>query len=38
MRDYGLWFTVVLAIVATDSGVITSIFAVSHHSALSFIY
>lgn len=27
--DYGLWFTVVLAIVATTSGVIASVFAVS---------
>ncbi|RKZ77695.1 MAG: amino acid permease [Gammaproteobacteria bacterium] len=29
LGDYGLWFTVVLAIVATVSGVIASIFAVS---------
>jgi amino acid transporter len=32
--DYGLWFTVILAIVATTSGVIASIFAVSRMLAM----
>lgn len=32
--DYGLWFTVVLAIVATVSGVIASVFAVSRMLAM----
>ncbi|MCW9046653.1 MAG: APC family permease [Gammaproteobacteria bacterium] len=32
--DYGLWFTVVLAIVATISGVIASVFAVSRMLAM----
>ena len=32
--DYGLWFTVALAIVATASGVIASIFAVSRMLAM----
>ncbi|MDQ7073268.1 MAG: APC family permease [Gammaproteobacteria bacterium] len=34
MGDYGLWFTVILAIVATTSGVIASIFAVSRMLAM----
>ena len=34
MGDYGLWFTVALAIVATASGVIASIFAVSRMLAM----
>jgi amino acid transporter len=34
MGDYGLWFTVVLAIIATASGVIASIFAVSRMLAM----
>lgn len=34
MGDYGLWFTVILAIVATASGVIASIFAVSRMLAM----
>ena len=34
MGDYGLWFTVALAIVATVSGVIASIFAVSRMLAM----
>lgn len=34
LGDYGLWFTVVLAIVATTSGVIASIFAVSRMLAM----
>ncbi|NOZ54143.1 MAG: APC family permease [Gammaproteobacteria bacterium] len=34
LGDYGLWFTVVLAIVATASGVIASIFAVSRMLAM----
>ena len=32
--DYGLWFTVILAIVATVSGVIASVFAVSRMLAM----
>ncbi|PHS37831.1 MAG: amino acid permease [Sulfurovum sp.] len=32
--EYGLWFTVVLAIVATTSGVIASVFAVSRMLAM----
>ncbi len=32
--DYGLWFTVVLAIIATVSGVIASVFAVSRMLAM----
>ena len=32
--DYGLWFTVILAIVATTSGVIASVFAVSRMLAM----
>ncbi len=32
--DYGLWFTVILAIIATASGVIASIFAVSRMLAM----
>ena len=32
--EYGLWFTVILAIVATTSGVIASIFAVSRMLAM----
>ncbi len=32
--DYGLWFTVILAIVATTSGIIASIFAVSRMLAM----
>jgi len=34
LGDYGLWFTVALAIVATASGVIASIFAVSRMLAM----
>ncbi len=34
LGDYGLWFTVALAIVATVSGVIASIFAVSRMLAM----
>ncbi len=34
MGDYGLWFTVALAIIATASGVIASIFAVSRMLAM----
>jgi len=34
LGDYGLWFTVALAIVATTSGVIASIFAVSRMLAM----
>jgi len=34
LGDYGLWFTVVLAIVATVSGVIASVFAVSRMLAM----
>ncbi|MDA3932921.1 MAG: APC family permease [Gammaproteobacteria bacterium] len=34
MGDLGLWFTVILAIVATSSGVIASIFAVSRMLAM----
>lgn len=32
--DYGLWFTVILAIIATVSGVIASVFAVSRMLAM----
>jgi len=34
MGDYGLWFTVALAIIATTSGVIASVFAVSRMLAM----
>ncbi len=34
LGDYGLWFTVALAIIATASGVIASIFAVSRMLAM----
>ena len=34
LGDYGLWFTVILAIVATTGGIIASIFAVSRMLAM----
>jgi amino acid transporter len=34
LGDYGLWFTVILAIIATSSGLIASVFAVSRMAAM----